>query len=95
MLPSAAMADSPRPPTRTCRRGPSTRASTVIWQGDPDRLGVEGAVLSGVDNITVDAGTGDLIVAQDGGNMELVLITPDGQVAISSVSSGPVTRRRR
>lgn len=54
---------------------------TLIWKGDPGGLGVEGAVLSGVDNITVDAGAGDLIVAEDGGNMELVLITPDGQVA--------------
>lgn len=53
----------------------------LIWKGDPDGLGVEGAVLSGVDNITVDQGSGDLIVAEDGGNMELVVITPDGQVA--------------
>ena len=30
---------------------------TLIWKGDPDGLGVEGAVLSGVDNITVDAGS--------------------------------------
>lgn len=54
---------------------------TLIWKGDPDGLGVEGAVLSGVDNITVDEGSGDLVVAEDGGNMELVLITPDGVVA--------------
>lgn len=54
---------------------------SLVWDGDPDRLGVEGAVLSGVDNITADAGTGDLYVAEDGGNMELVLITPDGVVA--------------
>jgi secreted PhoX family phosphatase len=54
---------------------------TLIWKGDPDGLGIEGAVLSHVDNITVDAGSGDLIVAEDGGNMELVIITPDGAVA--------------
>ena len=53
----------------------------LIWKGDPDGQGVEGAVLSGVDNITVNAGTGDLVVAEDGGNMELVLITTDGVVA--------------
>ena len=53
----------------------------LIWKGDPDRLGIEGAVLSHVDNITVDAGSGDLIVAEDGGNMELCIITPDGVVA--------------
>jgi secreted PhoX family phosphatase len=33
--------------------------------------------LSGVDNVTVTSG-GDLIVAEDGGNMELVMLTPDG-----------------
>lgn len=54
---------------------------TLIWKGDPDGLGVEGAVLSHVDNITVDEGSGDLVVAEDGGNMELVIITPDGEVA--------------
>jgi secreted PhoX family phosphatase len=35
--------------------------------------------LSGVDNVTASA-SGDLFVAEDGGNMELVLITPDGEV---------------
>jgi hypothetical protein len=54
---------------------------TLIWKGDPDGLGIDGAVLSHVDNITVDAGSGDLIVAEDGGNMELCIITPDGVVA--------------
>lgn len=57
----------------------------LIFQGDPDKFGVEGAVLSGVDNITVDGGSGDLVVAEDGGNMELIIITPDGQV-------GPLVR---
>ena len=54
---------------------------SLIWVGDPDGLGVEGAVLSGVDNITVDAGTGDLFVAEDGGNMEVVVISTEGEVA--------------
>lgn len=54
---------------------------SLVWKGDPDGLGVEGAVLSGVDNITVDEGSGDLVVAEDGANMELVIITPDGAVA--------------
>jgi secreted PhoX family phosphatase len=57
----------------------------LIWKGDPDGLGVEGAVLSHVDNITVDEGSGDLVVAEDGGNMELVVIAPDGSV-------GPLVR---
>ena len=53
----------------------------LVWKGDPSGLGVEGAVLSHVDNITVDSGSGDLYVAEDGGNMELCIITPDGFVA--------------
>ena len=57
----------------------------LIWKGDPEGLGIEGAVLSHVDNITVDEGSGDLVVAEDGGNMELVVIAPDGSV-------GPLVR---
>lgn len=38
------------------------------------------APLTGVDNLT-RAPAGDLVVAEDGGNMELVLLTVDGQVA--------------
>ena len=53
----------------------------VIWDSDPATEGKEGAVLSGVDNITVDPDTGDLFVAEDGGNMELVIISADGTVA--------------
>jgi secreted PhoX family phosphatase len=53
----------------------------LIWKGDPDGKGIEAAVLSHVDNITVDDQTGDLYVAEDGANMELVIITPDGVVA--------------
>ena len=53
----------------------------LLWRGEPDRLGVEGAVLSGVDNLTVDHGSGDLYVAEDGGNMEVVMITAEGTVA--------------
>ncbi|WP_084955586.1 alkaline phosphatase PhoX [Thermoactinospora rubra] len=39
-----------------------------------------GGTLDGVDNITGTAG-GDLYVAEDGGNMEINIITPDGVVA--------------
>lgn len=39
----------------------------------------EDPILSGVDNLTVSAG-GDLIVAEDGGDMQVVAITPDGQL---------------
>ncbi len=39
-------------------------------------------VLSGVDNVTVDAGSGDVYVAEDGTDpIELVIITPEGEVA--------------
>ena len=34
--------------------------------------------LTGVDNITLEPGTGDLYVAEDGGNMEIVLLAPEG-----------------
>jgi secreted PhoX family phosphatase len=37
--------------------------------------------LTGVDNITGDASSGDLFVAEDGGNMEICIITPDSIVA--------------
>ena len=53
----------------------------LIWSPDPQAVEDGTAVLTGVDNITVDAGSGDLFVAEDGGNMEIVIITPDGQVA--------------
>jgi secreted PhoX family phosphatase len=58
-----------------------TQQLTLIWQSDPEAVGIEDAVLSGVDNITVDEGTGDLYVAEDEGNMELVIITAAGEVA--------------
>ncbi|MEZ5166599.1 MAG: hypothetical protein R2695_08920 [Acidimicrobiales bacterium] len=60
-------------------------------------------MLSGVDNVTVDGGTGDIFVAEDGGNMEIVIITPDGDVAPflrvvdqkNSEITGPVFNPRR
>ena len=58
-----------------------TMTYELLWKGDPDSLGIDGAVLSGVDNITVHASTGDLYVAEDGGNMELVIISAERQVA--------------
>lgn len=46
----------------------------LLWPGESTEP------LGGVDNVTVAAGSGDIFVAEDGGNMELVLITPDGDV---------------
>ncbi|MEL7208616.1 MAG: alkaline phosphatase PhoX, partial [Actinomycetota bacterium] len=37
--------------------------------------------LRGVDNVIVEAGSGDVLVAEDGGDMEIVLITADRTVA--------------
>ncbi|WP_206664188.1 alkaline phosphatase PhoX [Thermomonospora catenispora] len=52
--------------------------STLELVYDDDLVDGE-APLTGVDNITA-ARTGDLYVAEDGGNMEINLITPDGVV---------------
>jgi secreted PhoX family phosphatase len=51
--------------------------SEVIY----DPATVADGPLRGVDNITVAAGSGDIFVAEDGDNMELVLITPERAVA--------------
>jgi hypothetical protein len=42
---------------------------TVYWEGPP---------VEGPDNLAVHDDTGNLFVCEDGGNMEVVLITPDG-----------------
>lgn len=56
----------------------ATDAYRVVY--DAEAIG-ESAPLRGVDNITVEEGSGDLYVAEDGGSMQIVLITPDGEVA--------------
>lgn len=74
-----------------------------IYEADPAMVSEGTAVLSGVDNLTVDAGTGDVYVAEDGGNMEIVIISPEGEVAPflritdqdSSEITGPVFNPRR
>ena len=57
---------------------PATDSYRVVY--DAAQLG-DAAPLRGVDNITAEAGTGDLYVAEDGGRMQIVLITPEGEVA--------------
>jgi sugar lactone lactonase YvrE len=57
---------------------PRSGTYEVIY--DAAELG-DDATLKGVDNITVEEGSGDLFVAEDGDDMELVLITADGAVA--------------
>ena len=75
----------------------------VIYRATPDDLVAGTAVLTGVDNVTVDGGSGDVYVAEDGGNMEIVLITPEREVAPflrivgheGSEVTGPVFNPRR
>ena len=43
--------------------------------------GVQHLGCAALRNLTVDAGSGDLFGAEDGGNMEVVVITPEGDVA--------------
>tara|TARA_B100000953_G_scaffold295128_1_gene285866 strand:+ start:248 stop:1798 length:1551 start_codon:yes stop_codon:yes gene_type:complete len=47
----------------------------VIWDGENGRQ-----PLTGIDDLTVDPLTGDVFVAETNGNMELVVITPEGSV---------------
>lgn len=70
----------------------STKGDNRIWAFDPvlqslqaiydfDTAAPEQRVLSGVDNLTVSS-RGDVLVAEDGGNMELCVILPDGRVKV-------------
>ena len=70
----------------------STKGDNRIWAYDTRTLTLEviydfaraqapDNVLSGVDNLTVSAG-GDVLVAEDGGNMELCVIRPDRRVEV-------------
>lgn len=66
----------------------STKGTNQVWALDVaeaklsvlyDRDTAENPVLSGVDNITVSAG-GDILVAEDGGDLQICAILPDGTV---------------
>ena len=72
-------ATSTSPPRATTGSGTTTSAAAalvVLY----DARSIRRMQLTGVDNITA-ARSGDLVVAEDGGNMELVLLTPDGVVS--------------
>jgi MYXO-CTERM domain-containing protein len=61
----------------------TTKGNDQVWALDPasDRLEVAydgSGILRGVDNITSEAGSGDLYVAEDGDDMQLVVLTADG-----------------
>ena len=66
----------------------STKGNNVLWSYNTktQRISVtysasryENPVLTGVDNITLSR-TGDLLVAEDGGNMQIVALTMNGGV---------------
>src|SRR5688500_902470 len=67
----------------------TTKGDNVVWAYDTrtqgidriyDRAATPNAALRGVDNITANR-AGELFVCEDGGDMEIVLITPDRVVA--------------
>lgn len=67
----------------------TTKGDGRVWEYDThtERIGLTydpsarpDGPLSGVDNVTRGR-AGDIVVAEDGGNMELVLLTPDGTAA--------------
>ncbi|MEF9882813.1 alkaline phosphatase PhoX [Streptomyces sp. P9-A4] len=83
----------------------TTKGDNRVWQVnlaagtyelayDDSLVSGGGAPLTGVDNVTGSA-SGDLFVAEDGGNMEICLITPDDVVApflrISGQSGSEIT----
>ncbi len=82
----------------------TTKGDNRVWQLNlanstyelayDDSLVSGGAPLTGVDNVTGTA-SGDLFVAEDGGNMEICVITPDDVVApflrINGQSSSEIT----
>ncbi len=66
----------------------STKGDNRIWayETETSRLTIvydfatsDNPILSGVDNLTVSP-AGDILVAEDGGNMEIVAILPDGSL---------------
>ncbi len=62
---------------------PATDTITVVYDGN--------GLLDGVDNVTVESGSGDLYVAEDGGDMQVVVITAEGEVApIAQISAEPL-----
>jgi secreted PhoX family phosphatase len=51
---------------------PATDELTVVYDGS--------GILRGVDNVTVEVGSGDVYVAEDGDDMQVVVITADGEL---------------
>ncbi len=74
----------------------TTKGDDHVWSLDPATDTIEvvydgTGLLTGVDNITVESGSGDLYVAEDGGDMQLVVITADGELApVAQVTAEPL-----
>ena len=65
----------------------TTKGDERVWQYDTDTAQVSiryqaggSSVLAGVDNLWIDQASGGLLVAEDGDNMEVVLLRPDNSV---------------
>jgi secreted PhoX family phosphatase len=65
----------------------TTKGDDRVWQYDTTTEQVAlryqaggSSVLSGVDNLWIDTASGGLLVAEDGGDMEVVLLRPDNSV---------------
>jgi secreted PhoX family phosphatase len=81
----------------------TTKGDGRVWRYTPatDQLVVEyddstavQRTLTGVDNVTVAATSGDVFVAEDGGNMEICLLVSDGAVPflhVTGVSGSEIT----
>jgi len=62
----------------------TTKGDNRVWEFDIASLAIDvryqgggSSVLSGVDNLWLDQGSGALLIAEDGGNMEVVMLRPD------------------
>jgi secreted PhoX family phosphatase len=65
----------------------TTKGDNRVWEYDTGTANVRlryqaggASVLSGVDNLWIDRSSGGLLVAEDGGNLEVVLLRPDNSV---------------
>ncbi len=72
---------------RVWRYHVETQTMDLLYD-DSDPQNQPDPVLKGVDNVIVSR-SGNVFVAEDGGNMEVVVITPDNQVAAVVRATGP------
>lgn len=59
----------------------ASQVHSEVYRAVPDDVAAGTSPLYGVDNITVDTDTGELFVAEDGGQMRVVIIGADGTAA--------------